>query len=280
MAIRFWKYHGTGNDFILIDDRRKLPDANSHIQQSQLAAWCDRHTGIGADGVILIRESVQADFEMVFFNSDGRPGSMCGNGGRCAAAFANRLGIFRRETVFMAPDGLHQALITGKHGRRTEVSLGLKNVSMPGSGQAHYFVDTGSPHLVYFSQGVSDLDVAVKGRQIRNSPDHMQEGVNVNFAERLRNGTLFVRTYERGVEDETLSCGTGVTAVAIAAWKHFPEHRAGSWQITTRGGSLKVTFSPPESAQREFRDVFLHGPAELVFSGSIPSAVTPRAEKK
>lgn len=269
MAIRFYKYHGTGNDFILVDDRRKLLEADDPGLQSVLAAWCNRHTGIGADGVILIREARQADFEMVFFNSDGRPGTMCGNGGRCAVAFAHRLGIVRNETTFLAADGLHHAYLTGKEENRLAVSLRLNNTEMPVIRQGHYFVHTGSPHVVVFSPGVADLDVVREGRKLRNSPVYSKEGVNVNFAEKLLNGTLLVRTYERGVENETLSCGTGVTAVAIAAWQHFPKNRSDSREISTRGGRLLVSFSPPNNGKQAFSDIFLHGPAEMVFSGSI-----------
>jgi diaminopimelate epimerase len=269
MAIRFYKYHGTGNDFILIDNRRSILDADDPGIQPVLAAWCDRHTGIGADGVIVIRKAVQADFEMVFFNSDGRPGSMCGNGGRCAVAFARRLGIAGKKTEFLAADGLHQAYLTEVKGTRAEVSLGLNNAELPLKKQGHYFVHTGSPHVVVFRAGVAELDVAKHGREIRNSAVYRKEGVNVNFVEKLLNGILFVRTYERGVEDETLSCGTGVTAVAIAAWQHFPENRSASIEVSTRGGRLKVSFVPPELGKQAYSDVFLHGPAEMVFSGSI-----------
>jgi diaminopimelate epimerase len=276
MAIRFYKYHGTGNDFILVDDRRKLLETDDPKTQSVLAAWCDRHTGIGADGLILIREAVQADFEMMFFNSDGRPGSMCGNGGRCAVAFAHRLGIVNNETTFLATDGLHQAYLTGMKGDRLAVSLGLNNTEMPVIRKGHYFVHTGSPHVVVFSPGVADLDVVREGRNLRNSPVYGKEGVNVNFAEKLLTGALLVRTYERGVENETLSCGTGVAAVAIAAWQHFPENRSDSrkskfdfQEISTRGGRLLVSFSPPGDGEQAFSDIFLHGPAEMVFSGRI-----------
>jgi diaminopimelate epimerase len=270
MAINFYKYHGTGNDFILVDNRRNVVETGRPHTRANLAAWCDRHTGIGADGVILIGESGQADFEMVFFNSDGRPGSMCGNGGRCAVAFAQHLGMVGNESVFLAVDGLHQASVTGKEGNRVAVSIGLNQSGKPVIHQGHYLVHTGSPHLVVFRAGVADLDVVGLGREIRNSADYQKDGVNVNFAEQLQNGTLFVRTYERGVEDETLSCGTGVTAVAIAAWEHFPESRSESREITTRGGRLRVSYTPPEGGQSDFSDIFLHGSAEMVFSGSIP----------
>ncbi len=276
MAIRFYKYHGTGNDFILLDDRQKLLKTDDPEIQSLMAAWCNRHTGIGADGLILIREAVKADFEMVFFNSDGRPGSMCGNGGRCAVAFAHRLGIVNSETTFLATDGLHHAYLTGKKGNRLAISLGLNNTDMPVSRQGHYFVHTGSPHVVVFSPGVADMDVVREGRNLRNSSVYSKEGVNVNFAENLLNGAFLVRTYERGVENETLSCGTGATAVAIAAWQHFPENRSDSREsrydsreISTRGGRLLVSFSPPSEGKQFFSDIFLHGPAEMVFSGSI-----------
>jgi diaminopimelate epimerase len=281
MAINFHKYHGTGNDFILIDDRSNALDTSGKGTQAAFSAWCNRQTGIGADGIILLRNAVGADFEMVFFNSDGRPGSMCGNGGRCIVAFADKLGITGNHTNFLAPDGMHQARLTARNKNIWNISVGLRNAAAPekihdgvftdrgnqAGEKINYFVHTGSPHLVVFSAGVEKLDVVSEGRRIRNLPAYREQGINVNFAEVVEKGTLFVRTYERGVENETLSCGTGVTAAALAYWQWTGDQQP--TKIITRGGHLSVSFTPPTTDKGEFSEIYLHGPAELVFSGTI-----------
>lgn len=286
MAIEFHKYHGTGNDFILIDDRQERIDIT--VSQAVFSAWCDRHTGIGADGIILLRnagnggpeagngdhEAGSAGLEMVFFNADGRPGSMCGNGARCFTAFADTLNLIGPQFSFLAPDGTHEAGIAGRNGQLWDVWVRLKDVlrpvQVPGQKEAlTYYAHTGSPHLVVFAEGVEEMDVFHEGRRIRNLPEYREKGINVNFAEIREQGTLFVRTYERGVENETLSCGTGVTSAAISYMQLYPDMEIRIVRIVTRGGELRVSFTPPGPAGDTYSDVSLRGPARLVFSGRI-----------
>src|SRR3546814_455488 len=204
--ISFSKYQGAGNDFIIIDDRsgRICPDVEL------FSNWCNRRFGIGADGVMLVRNHSELDFEMLYFNADGREGSMCGNGGRCIAAFARELGITGTESRFMAVDGPHRARISDG-----EVSLEMKDVSRVEENEGDYILDTGSPHFIRITNQLTNLDVIGEGRAIRYNDRFREEGINVNFVEPV--GQRYaVRTYERGVEDETFACGTGVTAVALA----------------------------------------------------------------
>lgn len=269
MAINFFKFHGTGNDFILIDDRLQSLIMDPSLIEKRVRSWCDRHLGIGADGVIFLRDSTEGDFEMVFYNPDGKPGSMCGNGGRCAVAFAERLGIIHEETTFVAVDGKHRATIDAKNATQWEISLRLNATSPPVREQEHYLVNTGSPHLVVFTRDLEKLAVETEGRQIRNSDQYIREGINVNFVEFLDPDTLFVRTFERGVEGETLSCGTGVTAAAIAAGEYQGRNQAAAFDIRTPGGELRVSFIPPASPREAYSEVWLRGPTRLVYSGQI-----------
>lgn len=263
MEIHFYKYQGTGNDFILIDNRTKFFKNDTKL----IAHLCDRKFGIGADGLILLEnpKNHEEDFEMIYFNADGKESSMCGNGGRCAVAFANLLGIIGQETVFSAIDGTHHARI-----ENGQVRLQMKDVPEIMQTNETYFLDTGSPHHIVFTSDLETLDVKTEGAKIRNNETYREEGVNVNFVSHgpARNVNIFfVRTFERGVEDETLSCGTGVTAVALAA--HFSGKTSDEIiQIKTLGGALSVSFTP---TQRRgcYENIWLSGPAELVFEGEM-----------
>ncbi len=259
MRIVFSKYQGTGNDFILIDNRV----AGWKPGTQQVARLCDRHFGIGADGLMLLGEGSGVDFSMVYFNSDGRESTMCGNGGRCMAVFARRLGLTGETTRFSAADGVHEALFpAGKDA--PVVRLGMQDSRIGGRWDDGVFIDTGSPHFVVFDDEVRAVDVTGRGRTLRSDPRFGPGGTNVDFVERVNDG-LFVRTYERGVENETLSCGTGVTASAlVSALVHGPVD--GPVKVTTPGGVLEVRYG---MTGNEFRDIWLEGPALLVFEGSI-----------
>ncbi len=256
-VIRFAKYHGTGNDFILIDNRI----VGVHLTDAEVRHLCDRHRGIGADGLILLQAVPGNGFRMVYYNSDGREGSMCGNGGRCFVAFAQQLGLVAGDTFkFDAVDGVHTARILAD-GR---ITLGMKDVKSIEHLDGYSILDTGSPHFVQWVEAMADRDVIGEGRSIRHWEEFEPHGINVNFVEVGEDG-LTVRTYERGVEDETLSCGTGVTAAAIASTGE--EEGIFVVPVTTPGGALEVRFvkDSPTSAQ----DILLTGPAAFVFEGSI-----------
>jgi diaminopimelate epimerase len=256
MTIPFNKYQGTGNDFIIIDNREALfnPDATQAIK-----TLCERRLGIGADGLILISDREGFDFEMKYFNSDGNESSMCGNGGRCAADFALRHSIAGEKQRFLTFDGVHRAFIS-----ENLVKLGMNDVENIKIIDGNYFINTGSPHYIIPVSNVKEIDVFTKGRKLRYSEIFAPEGTNVNFVELLDNG-IFVRTYERGVEDETFSCGTGVTASAISAVLsgHFVN---GDINVMTKGGKLRVEFS---FDKERITDIWLTGPATYVFEGVI-----------
>ena len=208
MIIVFNKYHGAGNDFIIIDNRNMIfPAGNNRF----IEKLCNRRFGIGADGLILICSDTNSDFEMKYYNSDGSEGSMCGNGARCSAAFAYKNNIAGKTMKLRAIDGFHNATIEDDI-----VTLSMNNVSNIKQGGDYYFINTGSPHYVAFMKNIDTVEVNKEGKLIRNMPEFFPDGVNVNFVE-LSQDQIYVRTYERGVEAETLSCGTGVTASAIAA---------------------------------------------------------------
>lgn len=254
MTLHFFKYQGTGNDFIMVDNRTELfnPEDTEIVKQ-----LCDRRFGIGADGFILLENHPQYDFQMVYFNSDGNQSTMCGNGGRCIVQFAHDLGVINKETTFLAIDGEHDAYI--KDGL-----VHLKMIDVPGfeiTGD-DYFMNTGSPHYVRFVKGINEFEVFNEGRKIRYNDRFKEKGTNVNFVEKV-NDTLWVRTYERGVEDETYSCGTGVTAAAIAASVSGGESPV---KIMTKGGPLSVAF---KRNQNSYSDIYLIGPAKKVFTGTI-----------
>lgn len=256
MEIQFSKYHGTGNDFILIDARSQgVKLSNEHI-----AHLCHRRFGIGADGLMLLKKSDKYDFAMQYFNSDGNEGSMCGNGGRCITAFASRLGIIKNHAVFEAVDGLHEASIE----ENIIISLRMSDTRIPENLGDGWFLNTGSPHFVVFRENVSQIDVESEGRQLRHSQRFAPGGCNVNFVEN-QPGNIFVRTFERGVEAETLSCGTG--AVACALCVAFSGNKTeGDISLNTPGGNLHVSFIRNGDS---FTRIILRGAAQHVFDGKI-----------
>lgn len=255
MARHFYKYHGTGNDFILIDNTQG--DFKQHSPE-YIARLCHRHFGIGADGLILLEQSKTADFKMVYYNADGHLGSMCGNGGRCVTHLANQLGLVKLQGNFEGPDGLHRWSIDGD-----EISISMRDVSHLETLSDGLFVDTGSPHLVCFYDHINDLDVATLGRQLRDKFGN--SGSNINFVCE-QNGQFSMRTYERGVEAETLSCGTGATAVAIAL-KEAKGVTSDSITLETMGGPLRVSLKKEGT---RYTDVWLSGPVVSVFNGELP----------
>jgi diaminopimelate epimerase len=254
--IPFFKYQGTGNDFVMIDDRNETFPAHD---QALIERLCHRRFGVGADGLILLRNDPDYDFRMIYFNADGAEGSMCGNGGRCIVRFAHDLNLFAQKTRFVAIDGEHTATVTGD-----EVSLKMGDVAAIGEQGAHTFLNTGSPHAVLFTDDLESTDVVAEGRAIRYSEPFSPGGTNVNFVQLMEQSSLYVRTYERGVEDETYSCGTGVTAAALAA--HRQLGIAGPVAIRTLGGNLRVSFC--QQPDGTFTDVYLIGPARRVFAGT------------
>lgn len=257
LLMDFAKYQGTGNDFVLIDDRSETFPVDN---QALVAHLCHRRFGVGADGLILLRNDPDSDFRMVYFNADGAEGSLCGNGGRCIVRFAYDLGLFADQTRFGAVDGEHRAVMRGD-----EISLKMGDVGRIDAMPDAYFLHTGSPHVVKFTENLNAFDVVGQGRAIRHAEAFGPGGTNVNFTQVLDENTLFVRTYERGVEDETYSCGTGVTAAALAAHRVFG--MPGPVGIRTLGGELRVAFDAlPDGS---FKDVYLIGPAKRVFSGQV-----------
>ena len=262
MTLNFAKYQGTGNDFVLIDDRANPGRAETFPASNQalVERLCHRRFGIGADGLILLRNDPDYDFRMVYFNADGAEGSMCGNGGRCIVRFAHDLGLFESETRFLAVDGEHIAVVCEE-----DIFLKMSNVLGIEERDGLTFLDTGSPHVVQFVDDLESLDVVAEGRAIRYSSAFQPGGTNVNFAQVIDGNTLFVRTYERGVEDETYSCGTGVTAVALVA--HQQLAMPDPVFIRTLGGNLRVSFNAHPNSQ--FDNIYLIGPAKRVFAGTI-----------
>ena len=253
--IEFYKYQGTGNDFVMIDNRQ-----NTFLKDTkQIAQLCDRRFGIGGDGLILLENDNDTDFRMVYYNSDGNLGSMCGNGGRCIVAFAKKLGIIKDQTTFMATDGKHFASIEGE-----QISLRMNDVHEIKVGDNYTFLNTGSPHHIILVEDLESIDVKKEGAKIRYSELYAKEGSNINFVARLAENSFAVRTYERGVEDETLSCGTGATAVAIAM-HHQGNTTANEISMKVLGGNLKVSFDKNE----KYSNVNLIGTANFVFKGSI-----------
>lgn len=254
MKLKFYKYQGTGNDFVLLDHRSPFFDKNNTALIEKL---CDRRFGIGADGFMLLENEPGYDFKMVYYNSDGKPSSMCGNGGRCIVKFAHDLGLVGDRVKFLAVDGDHFAEVKGDW-----VYLQMIDVDYIEQGQDYCYLNTGSPHFIKSVSNIQHLDVFEEGRKIRYSDRFKEKGTNVNFIEK-QDELLWVRTYERGVEDETYSCGTGVTAaalsVAIDGW-------ASPVAIRTKGGDLSVSYTKtPEG----FANIFLNGPALKVFEGEI-----------
>lgn len=264
MIFPFYKFHGTGNDFIIIDNRSNL--IHKYTDNQKLIKYlCDRHFGIGADGLILLNNKVSFDFEMLYYNSDGNKGSMCGNGGRCVVAFANMLNIVRGNARFSAGGNTYTARIERKKDSVIHVSLQMQNVVGFTENKNSFLIDTGSPHYICFTDNIEEKDVFKEGSQIRYSSVFKEKGVNVNFVEAGDKG-LYVRTYERGVENETLSCGTGAVASAMAYYLKNPTLKTMPIPIHTKGGLLKVSFVYTDTI---FKNVFLHGPATFVYKGEI-----------
>lgn len=254
-TLSFVKYQGTGNDFVMIDDR----DAQFDLQDIALVSWlCNRKFGIGADGLILISRHADYDFEMIYYNADGSQ-SLCGNGSRCAVMYAADLGMISKETRFLAIDGPHDARIEGD-----QVQLKMGDVETVTKYPQDLFIDTGSPHHISFANDVAATDVVTQGRAIRHDARYQDRGTNVNFVELQGQNTIYVRTYERGVEDETLSCGTGVTAASLAAALQDYQSPV---QVKTRGGNLQVSFETTD--QQRFSNIYLIGPAKRVFEGTF-----------
>ncbi len=254
MIIPFYKYQGTGNDFVLIDNRKLIfPKDNHHL----IEKMCSRKFGIGADGLILLENSDTVDFKMVYFNSDGNLGTMCGNGGRCIVHFANFLKIINNKTNFEAIDGHHKASIVDEM-----ISLKMNDVSKIDLRTDYLYLDTGSPHHVEIVNDLENFKVTEKGSFLRN---HLYglEGSNINFVKQVNDKSFEVRTYERGVEAETLSCGTGVTAVAIAMFE-LKKTLFNHIQLKTKGVNLSVEF---EKNNLIYQNIYLRGPAELIFKG-------------
>lgn len=256
--LKFAKYHGTGNDFIMINNYNGEYD---DLTKKQVKFLCNRRFGVGGDGLILFNSHKSYDFEMKYYNADGRESSMCGNGGRCLTKFAYDLGHNKSNYKFLAIDGLHEASINNDG----IISLMMKDVEKINKKKNYFIVDTGSPHYVQLTSDVMHLDVVKAGRRIRYSREYENEGINVNFVEQLvEPDKIIVRTYERGVEDETLSCGTGVTAAAIVC--HHNINGFNSVDVQTKGGKLNVHF---DKVGTSFKNVWLNGPAQKVFVGEI-----------
>lgn len=256
MKIEFFKYHGTGNDFIILDNR---DGKYGRLDQDTIRAMCERRFGIGADGLMLLGNREGYDFSMTYYNADGAEGTMCGNGGRCMVKFAYDQGIHRSSYRFLAADGPHEADID----LSGIIRLRMTDVNAVENGLDYYVLNTGSPHYVKFQPEVRDHDVTEEGRSIRNGKKYVKEGINVNFVENLDDHTIFVRTYERGVEAETWSCGTGVTASALMAAHN--EVGFNQVDVQTLGGKLSVEFDKID--ENSFKNIWLIGPALFVFKG-------------
>ncbi len=256
--LKFYKYQGTGNDFVMIDNQTNHFKYDTKL----INRLCDRKFGIGADGLICLESSTEShvDFKMVYFNADGKESSMCGNGGRCIVAFAKFLNLIENKCVFEAIDGLHEAFIDAD----MNVELRMKDVSDIGHFNESLVLDTGSPHLIKTVDDLRNLNVKEEGSKIRYSEHFKRDGINVNFIQ-LKDQKLYIRTYERGVEDETLSCGTGVTAAALASFEHQIV-KANPIHLKTQGGDLKVKF---DKAEVGYKNIWLIGPTQQVFKGEF-----------
>jgi len=257
MTYTFYKYQGTGNDFVFIDNRQNVFNKKD---AKCIAFLCDRRFGIGADGLILLEEDDTTDFKMVYFNADGNESSMCGNGGRCIVAFAKYLEIIDEKTTFNAIDGIHHATIVDDF-----VKLQMQDVEVIEEYETHLFLNTGSPHHVEITENLKKVDVRGEGARIRYGKLYDDGGSNINFVEKIDEETFAVRTYERGVEDETFSCGTGVTAVALAM-HHKGETTKREVALSTEGGALKVSF---DETEKGYGNIWLQGPATQVFKGEV-----------
>ena len=267
MKLNFYKYHGAGNDFILLDNRNGMYDNLSDEQREFL---CNRHLGIGADGLMLLQNADTADFEMVYCNSDGRKASMCGNGGRCIVAFAKQLNIIHQDTCFTAYDGLHSATVVewDENKREGVVKLKMELATDITKCLSGHFVDTGSPHYVEIldEDVINSYNVVEEGRKLRNNNAFAPNGTNVDFINPVAEDTIRVATYERGVEDETLSCGTGVVASALI-WAEQTTKALSKVYVKTKGGDFEVSFQ--KNTQGKYENIYLQGPVSFVFEGTI-----------
>ncbi len=258
MTIQFHKYQGTGNDFIILDNRDGI---YNDLSNDQVKFLCDRRFGIGGDGLMLLNQKKGYDFEMIYYNADGREGSMCGNGGRCLVKFAYDLGIQKEMYHFIATDGIHEAEIDADG----IVSLKMKDVERIKVSHGDFILDTGSPHYVKLISNVMEYDVYKKGKEIRYSQPFAEKGINVNYVEQKNDAEIIVRTYERGVEAETYSCGTGVTAAALICYHN--ENGFNEVIVRTRGGKLSVEYDRID--EDHYENIWLCGPAQKVFEGTI-----------
>ena len=258
MKIEFYKYQGTGNDFVILENR---DNRYGKITAAQVKQICNRRFGIGSDGLMLLSNDAALDFKMIYYNADGNESSMCGNGGRCLVKFAKNQGMHKSTYQFMAIDGQHEADID-MHGI---VRLKMQDVNKVEYHSGYAILNTGSPHFVKFANNVEDIDVVETGREIRYSKQFEKEGINVNFTETTDEDGIFVRTYERGVEDETLSCGSGVTASALM--NAHNEKGFNRVEIKTPGGHLSVEYDKIDD--EHFENIWLCGPAEFVYKGEI-----------
>lgn len=258
MIVQFYKYQGTGNDFVVLDNRKQ---EYSSLTSDQIRRLCDRRFGIGADGLMMLNEKAGYDFEMKYFNADGREGSMCGNGGRCIIKFAYNLGIHRTDYKFWAAGSDYE----GEIDTDGIVSLKMKDVNQVNKKNGDFILNTGSPHYVKLVKDVMEEDVYKKGRDIRYSKDFEEEGINVNFVEQAGDDEIIVRTYERGVEDETYSCGTGVTAAALICYHN--ENGYNEVEVKTLGGTLSVEFERQDDDH--YTNIWLSGAAEKIFEGKV-----------
>ncbi|WP_418262267.1 diaminopimelate epimerase [Flavobacterium faecale] len=258
MLLNFYKYQGTGNDFVMIDNRDEtFPKEDTKL----IAHLCDRRFGIGGDGLILLENDPETDFKMVYYNSDGNQSTMCGNGGRCLVAFAKQMKVIDNTATFNAIDGLHHASISPNG----IVSLQMIDVDKIDNTTNYSFLNTGSPHHVQLVDDLENYNVKENGAALRYGKLYGNAGSNINFVKKIDETTFALRTYERGVEDETLACGTGATAVAIAM-NATGQTDATALNINVEGGKLAVSFDKKDN---QYTNVFLIGPAEFVFAGTI-----------
>jgi diaminopimelate epimerase len=258
MKIEFFKYQGTGNDFIILDNRDRRYDG---ITEKEVNLLCNRRFGIGADGLMLLNLAAHYDFEMKYYNADGNESSMCGNGGRCLVKFAADRGLTKTIYRFIAIDGVHEAEVENDG----QISLKMADVDKVEHHSTHFILNTGSPHFVKFANDIMNVDLLNTGRDIRYSKAFEKEGINIDFVEQVGEDMIYVRTYERGVEDETLSCGTGVTAAALI--NAHNDKGFNTVEVKTPGGRLSVEFDKIDD--QHFENIWLCGPAEFVFKGEL-----------
>ncbi|MFI3267745.1 MAG: diaminopimelate epimerase [Rikenellaceae bacterium] len=261
-VIQFYKYQGAGNDFVLIDNTK----GDVTLTSEQIAQMCNRNIGIGSDGLMMLEKDENYDFYMRYFNADSSEVAMCGNGGRCIVLFAQHLGIIKDKTTFNSLDGIHTAEVIEDDGFNGTVRVKLIDVYGVAEYKESLFLNTGVPHYIEFVKNIEFIDIQKVGSEIRYNERFRPDGTNANFVEVTGEGTIKVRTYERGVEGETLACGTGATASAIATCiKYQPDTT--SFLIKVMGGELKVDFE--KVSKESYKNIYLEGPAKFVFQGKI-----------